>query len=118
VSQRGRASIAYLEQLAEALGVNAAVLIVHEPKGSGGERVSTLRLRPLRFCRPLQVRSREEVIAFAKSEGERAATARHPMSGRGAVARRRQVQDYADAMGKLLNIVEHGGPAILTPRGG
>ena len=64
-----------------------------------------------------EVRSREEVIAFAKSEGERAATARLHMSGRGAVARRRQVQDYADPMGKLLNIVEHGGPAILMPRG-
>ena len=38
------------------------------------------------------------------------------MSGRGAVARRRQVQDYAEAIGKLLIIVEHGGSAILTPR--
>lgn len=60
--------------------------------------------------------SREEVIAFAKSEGERAASARRHMSGRGAVARRRQVQDYADAMRTLLTIVEHGGAAILTPR--
>jgi hypothetical protein len=63
-----------------------------------------------------QARSREEVIAFAKSEGERADAARRHMSGRGAVARRRQVQEYADAMGKLRNIVEHAGPAILTPR--
>jgi hypothetical protein len=60
--------------------------------------------------------SREEVIAFAKSEGERAASARRHMSGRGAVARRRQIQNYADTIRKLLNIVEQGGSAILTPK--
>ena len=63
-----------------------------------------------------QDQSREEVIAFAKSESKRAVSARRHMSGRGAVARRRQVQDYADTMRKLLNIVEHGRSAILTPR--
>jgi hypothetical protein len=61
-------------------------------------------------------RSRKEVIAFAQSEDHRAAAARRHMSGRGAVARRRQVQDYADAMRKVVNIAEHGGSAILTPR--
>lgn len=58
--------------------------------------------------------SRNEIIAFAKREDQRAYKGRHRVTGRGSVARRQEIQKYADAMGALLNIIEYRGGAMLT----